>query len=400
MKILQLTKKIPFPLKDGESIAIYNMAVGLVSQGAEVHLLTMNTSKHFYAGSLGVEGLSHYATVDSVFVDNQIKWGEALVNLARGGAYHVSRFISRDFKHKLQVLLQAHSFDIVQMETLYLAPYLPLIQEYSKAKIVMRAHNVEFEIWERIWRNTRGWKRWYLSLQLRRLKNYELSLYASFDLWLCISDRDLAKMRALGLKVPAQTIQVPATAPLVRAKRELNPKALVLGFIGSLDWMPNREGLEWFLREVWAKIPHERLHCKLRIAGRNTPQELLRMREKNVEVLGEVESSQSFFDSIDVLVVPLFSGSGIRIKIIEAMASSLLVLTTSLGVEGIPAKHKQSILLADTAEEFVKNLLWIQQHPEIFEEMGSNAKAVIRDNFDARYISEKLISHYRQLLGI
>jgi polysaccharide biosynthesis protein PslH len=400
MKILQLTKKIPFPLKDGESIAIYNMAVGLVSQGAEVHLLTMNTSKHFYAGSLGVEGLSHYASVDSVFVDNRIKWGEALFNLAKGGSYHVSRFISRDFKHKLQELLQANSYDIVQMETLYLAPYLTVIQDFSKAKIVMRAHNVEFEIWERIYRNSGGWKRWYLYLQLKRLRKYELSLYASFDMWLCISDRDLDKMKALGLKVMAQTIQVPVTAPLTSASREWIPKDLVLGFIGSLDWMPNKEGLEWFLKEVWPSIPHHKIHCKLKIAGRNTPQAFFKMREKNVEVLGEVESSQSFFDSIDVLVVPLFSGSGIRIKIIEAMASGLLVLTTPVGVEGIPAKHQQTILLANTAEEFVQNLQWIQEHPQRVVEMGSKAKALVHEHFDAGHISKKLISHYRQLLGI
>ncbi len=400
MKILQLTKKIPFPLKDGESIAIHSIAKGLVCQGAQVHLLTMNTSKHYYKGSLEVEELSHYTTINAVYVDNRVKWGGALYNLFTHQSYHVSRFVSNDYLNKLKDLLEAFSFDIIQLETLYLAPYLPALKKYSKAKIVMRAHNIEFEIWERIWKNSLGWKRWYLYFQINRLKKFELSLLSSFSLWVSISDRDLQKMRELGLSSPAVSVQVPISTSFVYSKEYTSENPLVIGFIGSLDWLPNKEGLDWFLKKVWPEVKRHNLECRLFIAGRNTPNAFFQWSDSHITVLGEVDSSESFFQSIDVLIVPLFSGSGVRIKILEAMAAGLLVITTAVGVEGIPAVHNQSILLADTATEFIEALKSIKANPRKLSEIGDNAKKVTLDNFDPFIISKKLINHYNNLLGI
>ena len=150
MKILQLCKKFPFPLKDGESIAVNSLSKALHDEGCELTLLAMNTAKHYFRGKDMPEALSHYRGVFSVDVDNRIKLKDAFLNLFSRESYHISRFISREYGQKLGQLLRRQDFDIIQLETMYLAPYIPVIRRYTAAPIAMRAHNIEHEIWERI----------------------------------------------------------------------------------------------------------------------------------------------------------------------------------------------------------------------------------------------------------
>ena len=145
MKILQLCKKFPYPQKDGESIAIANLSKALVKLGCEVHLLAMNTSKHYVDLENVEQETEHYSEVYAVEVDNAIRPMDALGNLIRGQSYHVSRFESEHFRRNLIKLLKKQQFDVIQLETLYLAPYLDAIREHSDAVIAMRAHNVEHE---------------------------------------------------------------------------------------------------------------------------------------------------------------------------------------------------------------------------------------------------------------
>src|SRR5690606_4982660 len=199
MKILQLCKKFPFPLRDGESIAVNNLSRALTKEGCEVTLLAMNTSKHYYNSSILPEALSHYHSVITVEVDNRIRVWDAFKNLFSEESYHISRFVSQAFSGKLRQLLSQEEFDLIQLETLYLAPYIPLIKQLTKAPIAMRAHNVEHEIWGRISENTRFWpKKWYLSYLTRKLQAYERAQLKKYDLLVAITERDLQKFQAMG----------------------------------------------------------------------------------------------------------------------------------------------------------------------------------------------------------
>ena len=183
MKILLLCKKFPYPLKDGESIAVHTLSRALSDLGCEVSLLAMNTSKHFYKSSTYPAEASHFKTIRTVAVDNQLKASAAFFNLFSEESYHISRFVSQSFEQTLAEMLQAENYDIVQLETLYLAPYIPIVKAKSQALVSMRAHNVEHEIWERITSHTtNGLKRWYLSHLTKKLRRFESE---------CIAERDL-----------------------------------------------------------------------------------------------------------------------------------------------------------------------------------------------------------------
>lgn len=398
MRILQLCKKFPYPVKDGESLAITYLGKALHQLGCEISLLAMNTSKHHSNASSEPQALAYYKNIDVIEIDNQLKIKDAFLNLFKDESYHISRFISENFAQKLKSILEKKDFDIVQLETLYLAPYISTIRKYSNAKIIMRSHNVEHEIWERITSNTQsGLKKWYLSHLTQKLKTYEINRLNDYDLFAAITQRDLNRYVQLGFKGNAVNIPIGIDIKDYAQDFTAFQKPISLSFIGSLDWMPNIEGLQWFLNQVWDKIHQQNPKITFHIAGRNAPNWLLNLKKKNIIVHGEVEDAHEFINQHSIMVVPLKSGSGMRVKILEAMALGRLVITTTIGVEGIHAKHKNQILIADTTSDFIEAVAYCKAHQHSLVEMGKKAQDFIGKEFDNTQIAERLLENFRTL---
>jgi glycosyltransferase involved in cell wall biosynthesis len=398
IKILQLTKKFPFPLKDGEAIAVTYMAKALNSLGVELTLLSMNTSKHPFDIKTLAADFNHYKDIHLVDIDNRVKVLDAFLNLFSNKSYHIERFISPEFEEKLKNLLQAEKFDIVQMETLYLAPYINCIRKYSNAKICMRSHNVEHEIWKRIADNTSvGVKKWYLQLLSKRLENFENSSLNQYDLMAAITERDLDFFKSLGLKVPS--IVSPIGLDLESYKIKTNEPAADFCFIGSLDWLPNIEGVQWLIEQVWPKVIEKAPEARLHIAGRNCPDWLKNIDTKGIVIAGEVADAAAFISSHHCMLVPLLSGSGMRVKILEGMAMERLVISTSLGLEGIAAKNNQEVLIANSAIDFAAAILSVISSYDKARLMGKNAAILIQKNFDNLHIARQLIAEYNNIIG-
>lgn len=398
MKILLVTKKFPYPLKEGEPIAISYLARSLVSLGCEVDLLVLNTSKHYFDPQDLPESEHFFNEIHSVRVDNHIRLGGALRSLMAGRAYILDRFQSAEFGKKLDDLLHRKRYDIVQLETIYLAHYLPILRKHRNLAVSLRAHNVEHEIWERVAANTKNLlKKWYLKNQNRHLKKFEVSLLNQFDVLLAITARDLGVFRALGYRNAAVT--VPVGINLVDYPIDNQEFALEnnLSFIGALDWMPNQQGVVWFLENVWKKLTPDYPKSKFRIAGKNTPTWLKARQGGSVEVLGEVPDAKAFILQQPISVAPLFSGSGIKVKVLEGMALGRTVITTSIGAEGIPAVPGEHFLLADNAESFASQLKFCFENPAKMREIGISARQFIRENFDNLEIANSVKDVYEKL---
>jgi len=401
MRILQLCKKFPYPLKDGESIAVTSLSKALRDLGCEITLLCMNTTKHYTNLAQLPDDFDHYHAIHCTPLDNSVNAIDAFFNLFSDASYHVERFVSAPYRKKLVELLQASTYDIIQLETLYLAPYVETIKRYSNAQIVMRAHNVEHEIWERISRNTRFFpKKWYLTHLARKLRQYEIAHLNEYDFLLALTDRDLRKFKKLGYKngAMASPIGLESSRYIVRKNLRAVENPLSLCFIGSLDWMPNIEGLHWFMRKVWPLLSAKHPGVTLHIAGRNTPRSLFSSPVRNVTVHGEVPDASEFISRYDIMVVPLFSGSGMRVKILEGMALGKAIISTALGKEGIDARDKKEIIVADDAEGFVRAIDYCVEHPEAQSRIGENARAFVKDHFNNHEITEQLYDTYQQLV--
>jgi len=400
MKILMLCKKFPYPMRDGESIAISNLARELQSLGCELTLLSMNTAKHYSDPQALPPEYDFFSAIETVDIDNRVRPWKAFTSLIQGESYHIRRFRSGKFQAKLIELLRRESFDIVQLETLYMAPYVETIRRHSKARIVMRAHNVEHEIWERITRNSNvNLRKLYLAFLTRQLRQYELDQFDAYDYLVTLTERDLQLFRSKGYANGASAAPIGFDFSAYPQDEPIFGPGLSIGFIGSLDWMPNREGLEWFLEECWPEIHRRWPAVSLHIAGRNTPVDLLERRMPGVRVHGEVEDAADFIGRHALMIVPLLSGSGMRVKVVESMAMGRVVVTTTLGLEGIDARHREELLIADDPKAFIEAIAWCIGHPDAAARMGSLARARAAARFDGRTAALEMMRIYRMLLA-
>ncbi|RME96834.1 MAG: glycosyltransferase [Bacteroidetes bacterium] len=402
MKILLLCKKFPYPLKDGESIAIHTLSKSLQALGCEISLLAMNTSKHFFAGDQHHPELAHYHRIETIAVDNRLKPWSAFRNLFSEHSYHIERFVSKEFGDILARMLQQEAYDVIQLETLYLAPYIPIIRTHSKALVSMRAHNVEHEIWDRITHNTPfGIKRWYLQHLTTKLRRFERQALQLYDMLLPITERDLRYFRQLGATAPARVIPIGIPTSTFSAAARPAPNKQTIAFIGSLDWRPNLEGLEWFIRQVWPLVLRRFPNMELHIAGRNTPQSLFQLANKSIKVHGEVPDSTTFINQYAMMVVPLLSGSGMRAKILEGMALAKVILTTSIGLEGISAADRKEVLIANRPVQFVDSLELVLGQEGRLSQIGHAARDFVFQYYDSEVIARRLLEAYsQQLVGI
>ncbi|MCB0571480.1 MAG: glycosyltransferase [Phaeodactylibacter sp.] len=398
MKILQLCKKFPYPLRDGESIAVVTLSRSLHRLGCKVTLLAMNTAKHYSDITHIPDELSHYEQVLAVEVDNRVKPLGAFLNLFSRESYHIARFVSPAFRRELSRLLSSQEFDIIQLETLYLAPYIPVVRQYSGGRAAMRAHNIEHEIWQRIAGNTGLLpKRWYLKYLAGKLRRYELEQFNAYDILAPITQRDLSLFRSLGYNRPAVVTPIGLDSQQYVPDYSSYRRPVSLSFIGSLDWMPNQEGLKWFLDEVWSKAHDIFPGLELHIAGRNTPSWIGQLRLPNVYVHGEVPDAGAFINQHSLMVVPLLSGSGMRAKILEGMALGKVVLATSIGLEGIGASDKREVLVADTPGQFISSITYCYEQADVLEQMGKAARSFVARHYDSLQIARRLLDAYTGL---
>jgi glycosyltransferase involved in cell wall biosynthesis len=184
---------------------------------------------------------------------------------------------------------------------------------------------------------------------------------------------------------------------------ELPPDHHLLEFptvfhIGALDWMPNQEGLQWFFDKVWDKILGKHPEVKFYLAGRNAPDHYSALAFRNVVFMGEVDDAYEFMRSKAVMVVPILSGSGMRIKIIEGMALGKAIVTTTIGTEGIETSHGKDIFIADEPAAFADAVCKLIEDKSFCLEIGKNARNFVTSQYDNHAISGSLVTFYQGLL--
>ncbi len=398
MKILILSKKFPYPPKEGEPIAIANLSKAYFKLGCEVSLLVLNTSKHYFNIADFPKSENHYTNIWLVDTNNNITISGAINCLVTRNSYLLSRFKSIEFEEKLKEILEQNQYDIVQLETIYMAHYIPHIRKYSKARISIRTHNVEHLIWERVAQLTNNpIKKYYLKYENRFLKNFEINRLHLVDIIVSITKPDLDYFENLGVQKKSVVAPVGFNMNDYVIPPDSHNSNSSIAFIGALDWMPNQHGIIWFLEKVWptlsSKIPALTLH----IAGKNTPDWLKSKSSERVIVHGEVADAKAFLSEHPILIAPLFSGSGIKIKVLEGLALGRAVITTDIGAEGIAAMPDKEIVIANSPSEFIEKLYSVLVTPRQIKSLGKNGREFIRQNYDNLEIASNVISAYKRL---
>lgn len=410
MNILIVCNKFPYPLKDGGAIATFAMIKGFAQAGHSVTVAAINTKKHYYNVETLPEDVRKLAGFHAVDVDTTITISGTLTNLLFSKQpYTATRFFIPQFADLLKDLLTNNQFDVIQLEGVYMCEYIDILKKnkYSQAanrksqithhtsQIAYRAHNVEYEIWERLYKEcSNPLKRWYLKNLAQRVKNYEYTQLNRYDSIVPITERDAQKYNEMGNTQPACVTPTGFDNDQIHALPS-HEKAVSLFHLGSLEWLPNQQGLLWFLQHCWSDLHREFPHIVLRIAGRNAPQHFIDAVQKpGVEFCGEVPDAQQFMSENTIMIVPLLSGGGMRIKIVEGLAYARAIVSTHIGAEGIDAEKYNAICIANSAEEFTAALRNLLQNDNKRKQLETNAIDFVRNHFENGVLIQKLLEFY------
>ncbi|MBN3035873.1 MAG: glycosyltransferase [Bacteroidales bacterium] len=401
MKILQLCHKMPFPLRDGGAFSIYHSALGLINQGVDLKMLVINTPKNWVDMQTVPADFRENSRLEYVAVNTRLNFLKATGNIFRHQSYFVERFWSEPWNDYLKEILTQESFDIIQLEHIYMCLYLETIRKYSKARVILRPQNVENIVWKRyIHSKTNPLKKEYLRLAAGRLLSFEMKMAAAVDGIIAISDSDARIFGSYAPHTPSTVVPIgfdfhSLSGYDMGKQYDYFP---VFYHLGSMDWMPNIQGIKWFINDIIPFIIRVYPDFVFRIAGKKMPSWLFRMQNANLIVDGEVSDSLRYHEDKAVMIVPLLSGSGLRAKIVEVMALGKTVISTGIGAEGIPYTQGENILIADSGEDFARQIVKCRDSKELCRRIGENAHSLAVGHYDCNNTALQMIRFHETLI--
>jgi len=393
MKVLQLTHKPPVPCIDGGCLAMHQITTCLLDASVDVKVVSVSTAKHPVVHSDEFIQYHNKVNFESVFINTKISIPKVVISVAKRSSLQADRFFSREMEQKLKTLLRQEKFDVVILESIFVGNYIETIRKYSQARILLRLHNIEYLIWERLSKQERNPVKKaacrYLSTSLKR---FELSLFSKIDGYIPITEVDHMFFKK---QFPTLSSRVIPYGIDLSAYQYENPKIdedkISLFHLGSMNWQPNIEGMVWFLENIWEKVAEKHPKLTLVLAGKGNKAIFENRNFKNVQVFDFMENAQQFIKAHNIMVVPLLSGSGMRIKIMEGLALGKPVITTSIGAEGIEVTDKENILIANTPEAMIQTIDFCVNNVEKCAEIGRNARKLIEDRYAKEIITKDLM---------
>jgi glycosyltransferase involved in cell wall biosynthesis len=304
----------------------------------------------------------------------------------------VSRYRSKAMKRQIERILRVQRFDAIVCDFLFPAPNMP-----DLASCVLFQHNVESMIWKRHVEHASGLRGAYYRGQERRMLAYEGEVCRRVKSVIAVSEADAEMMRSeYGAK---RVSAVPTGVDTAYFARPENPPHVAdLVFLGSMDWMPNIDGIRWFVSEVLPLIRARRPECTLAIAGRKPTAEItaLAQRDPRIQVTGTVPDVRPYLWGSAVSIVPLRIGGGTRLKIYEAMAAGIPVVSTTIGAEGLDIRDGETIRIGDNAQALADCCLALLNDPDGRARIADKARGMIAERYSwevaARRFEELLLS--------
>lgn len=398
MKILFLAHLFPLPLDSGGKIKSF-CTLKTLAQHHEVRLLAYVRNELESAMLSEVRRVCAETDVVSLRRSAVRSAWDAFAALALGKSFVVARDFRRDMIEAFKKVLAEFEPDVVHIDHLQMAQFVDFGD--SRYKTVLDQHNVEYLIVKRMAETAESAVvRQYAQLEWPKLMRYELDVCRRSDLVITVSEQDKSTLHAMDSSLQniyAVPIGIDVDAvPVV--KRSSNTRNLL--FLGAMHWPPNIDCVLWFYKEILPLIKAEIPDCIFTIAGQRAPKSVTSLAsDPSVRVIGYVADQAAVAKDCSVFIVPLRSGSGVRVKILNAMAMGLPIVSTSIGAEGIEVEHGKHLLIADTPDEFAKSVVSVLQNASLADILGQNARQLVCERYSYEVVGKKLLSVYESALS-
>lgn len=422
MRVLYFAPRECWPPNTGAKLRNYHLA-RVLARGARVTYLGFSDEAARVGGSPGVGGNlpeGEPARWCERYVVLPQERGYTPLKLARGALGRtpvtVLNYTSRAMAAELERLLAAEDFDVVQVESIHLAAYLPLIRAArNRPVLVCDWHNIESDLMRQYGgRAPNPLRRAYALRTASQLRALERRTAREADANVMVSEPDRTRLLALAPGARAHVVengvdvayfsdeQMEAAYEDWRGRRtgvEGAARRYRLLFVGSMDYHANVDGAVGFARNVWPRVFELLPGAVLTIVGRNpTPEVRALSGLPGVEVTGTVDDVRPYYREALASVVPLNVGGGSRLKIYETMAAGVPVVSTRLGAEGVDARDGESIILAETADEFCRALRELDGAGRKWREMAAAGRRLVSERYDWAILGEQLAGIHQDLL--
>ncbi|UCC65344.1 MAG: glycosyltransferase [Anaerolineae bacterium] len=382
MKILLLTQVLPYPPDSGPKVKTWNV-LKYLAQHHEVTLVSFVRGDQ----SEDIRHLRKYCqavhTVPMVRGAIRDAWHMGLSFLTRQPFMMLrdDRSAMRDLVARLSA--EGH-FDVAHADQLNMAQYAARVPGAFK---ILDAHNALWLLYKRLWETMPpGPRKWLLGRDWRLLRNYEGWLVREFDAVLAVSHEDKAALQeAAGQAVDITVIPIAIdTDEVTVVKRETEPNHIL--HIGTMYWPPNIDGVNWFIQEIYTLVRQQRPDVQFDVVGARPPTELLALNDTGlgINVTGYVEDPTPYQQQAAAMVVPLRAGGGMRVKILNALAEGIPIVSTTLGYEGIEMTPGHNILVGDTPEAFAAEVLRVLDDPDLGRQLAANGRQLVEEKYDYR----------------
>lgn len=392
MRILWVKAGGLLPPDMGGKIRSYN----ILKQLARRHQITLFTFYQEFSGDphLGDPGFFDQIVAVPLPLPPRRSLGEyarAVRIIGAGRPVTIDKFLYPVVRERYTELLAAAAFDVVICD--FLVPG-SLMRWKTRPPTVLFTHNVETQVWERHYKViSNPLMKAVCWLEMRALAGAERRYVQAADHVLTVSEND----RAFFLRyVPPQRVSVIPTGVDTEyfqpSAEPEQPDSIV--FTGTMDWMPNEDGVAYFAEKILPLIRSEIPGAVFWVVGRRPPRRIQALASENIRITGTVDDIRPYLGRAALCVVPLRSGSGTRIKIFEAMAMSKAVVSTTLGAEGLPVSHGNNIVLADDPSGFARQVVRLLRDPPYRAELGQAARRLVTES----YSWPAVVAHFEQIL--
>lgn len=392
-KMLIITPEFPYPPDGGGAIRLLNL-IRIYKRHFDITLLS------FYFDDSGLSErrqalLEWCKEVVAVKMQDTrfIKIRSALMTLSIGIPFNTCKFMQREFTQKLKNLLRRDSYKYIILEHTYMLPYTRLIRSpmAGGSRVILDAHNFETGLSRERIKTRKGLKKMTAKYSYICMKRIEKKYAKKYDMVFTTSEVDAGHFKsieAINVSVIPNIISGLDSSSAIEAAED--SKSLI--FCGILSYFPNREGIEFFYENIYKRLKTEVDGIRLYIVGKE-PDEYICSLAKNddsVTVTGYVDDVTRYYRNAALAIVPLLSGSGTRLKILDAFNNRTVVISTSKGCEGLEVRHLHDIYIADSPEEFIEGIKTLLEDAELKRQLRDNAYSLVQEKYSVAAIEKQI----------
>jgi glycosyltransferase involved in cell wall biosynthesis len=402
MKLMQFNHRLPYPLIDGGKKSAFGFAKGfsgiLGPHDFGMICLAPEQEQHY-----DIAPLRALANSFHVFYRNfDNKPIDLIRNTLFGGdkPYNSAKYMLPDIRDKVLEIVGQFQPDVIQFQHLHSAYYAKAVRAaFPNILIALRQHNVESTLIRRVAENeTNPVKKFVMSIQAKRLFEYERNVLRVFDLVLPITQPDNVRMEAMAPGTPQMTVPSGTDFPLNMPPPSNCMNASII-HVAAMDWLPNQGALRWFIDSVMPLIRAKGVKVTLHAVGKNMPPEMSRLAAGDIVIHGFLMDIKPLLREACIAVVPLSVGGGMRIKIVDYMSEGIPVVSTTIGAEGISDGSDGSVLIADNPQDFADAVVALLQDRDLRERVRTQGFSVGKARFDWPSLCAKVFERYQTMLA-